>query len=265
MARLKGKLYKGVVGNTVLKGYRGEQLLIIKADTPIAHMTEGTRKAAWEFGKASNLAASIRWSLGAVIANFNDGTAVSRLNAEVLYCLNAARDPQTDEYQYHIDSFGTLAGFEFNINSKMRANFFAAPQVSLNENTLEIRLPELYIPRDIKFPKNVVYCKFIITVGMIDLINRRLSALPSQSVEIPYSYNAVTLPAHTFSFEPEPGCLCVTGFTLHYYEKTFAGVFLVNSKSFSPTAILNAQIMDGNVDPERTKDWMDMAVAGKKK
>lgn len=265
MAKLKGKLYKGVVGNTVLKGYRGEQLLIIKADTPIAHMTEGTRKAAWEFGKASNLAASIRRSLGAVIGNFNDGTAVSRLNPEVLYCLNAARDPQTDEYQYQTDSFSALAGFEFNINSRMRANFFAIPQVCLNENILEIRLPEMHIPKDVKFPKDIVYCKFIITVGMVDLVNGRLSALPSQSIEIPYSYNTVTLPAHTFSFVPEPGCLCVTGFTLHYYEKTFAGVFLMNSKSFSPTAILNAQMIGGDVDPEKTKDWMEMETVGNKK
>lgn len=147
----------------------------------------------------------------------------------------------------------------------MRANFFAIPQVCLNEHILEITLPELQIPKDIKFPKDIIYCKFIITVGMVDLVNGRLSALPSQSIEIPYSYNMVTLPAHTFSFVPEPGCLCVTGFTLHYYEKTFAGVFLMNSKSFSPAAILNAQMMEGNVDPERTKDWMEMEVVGKKK
>jgi len=246
MATLNGKFYRGAVGNTVLKKYRGKQMLAIKPHISKDKMSAGSKKAAKTFGKASTLAGYIRRSLlDNVITHNYDGTMIYRFNTEILHALNTSKNPQDQSYEFAADAFDHLSGFEFNVNSPMRYQFFVKPEITLTETLLQVALPEFTVPEQVKFSKNIEHCKLFIMTTMVDLQQDRVRTCEPQLLEIDYSYPSKTNPAHTFEFEVLPGKLCIVAFSLQYYEDTFAGPFYVNSKEFNPAAVLYARIAPG--------------------
>jgi hypothetical protein len=257
MAKRVGKFLKGLVGGTVLKEYRGKQLLIIKPHFNPDHLTEGTKKAAKTFGSASIVAYWIRTALRAVITKFHDGTMNYRLNTAVLNCLNAAQDQESRSFQFDPESFNGLRGFEFNVGSPLKNNFFAQPVTSISANTLEVAFPQIQVPNDIKFPKGSTYVRLVIGAVMLDLVYGHVNLISLQSMDI-QNNRAAPAPPRTFEFAVEPGCLCVTAISLQYFETTFAGDFIINSKTFNPAAVLSAGFAEGIVDPKQTKDWSEM-------
>jgi hypothetical protein len=255
MGTIKGKFIKGKAGSLVYREYRGKQIVQGIPDVIKTHRTEGTKKAAKIFGKASKLAGGIRWGLAYACANFYDGTMIYRFNTEILRCLNAIKDPETQQFNFSSDSFSTLAGFEFNTESMVKNNFFVQPSVAIEGTRLQVTIPEMQIPSALKWPiDRPECCKMIITNTMIDLKHGCTRNLKDpQVMEIPYSYTPSVVGAQTFDFEIVPGCLCVTAISLQYIEKTFVGQNIVNSKIFNPAAILHAYIDDGIIDPALTK------------
>ncbi len=246
MGSIKGKFIKGTVGSVVYREYRGTQIVQGKPKVIKSHRTEGTKKAAKTFGKASKLAGGIRWGLGYICGKFYDGTMIYRLNSEVLRCLNAIKDPETQQFNFNADSFRTLAGFEFNDGSLVKNNFFVQPSITIEGTSLKVTIPELHIPADLKWPiARPKCCKLMIATSIIDLKKGSTNFAKAQVMDIPYSYKQSIVASQTFEFEIIPGCLFVTGISLQYVEDTFIGENTVNSKSFNPAAILYAQIADG--------------------
>lgn len=258
MARLDGKFIKGTAGPIVYKRYRDLQVVQGRPRFTPGSQTKETKRAAAEFGLASKLSMNIRDNLSSIVTDFFDGKMVNRMNSEVIYILNQALDPQTGIYQFKSDSFSRLTGFEFNFNSPVRDNFFAQPQLTATETTLDIKIPELHLPQEMKFPKDGPLCKLSFAVGFFDLVHGRMELSPIQSTEIKYSFSPELIPEQNLSFEIEPGCLCITVISMQYCRSIFIGQVLTNTKSFNPVAVLNTFIAEGTVDQQRTKDWNSM-------
>ena len=251
MAKLKGKIIKGQVNNMVYREYRGEQIVQSVPRTKKKNRTEGTKKAATVFGKATKLAAQIRAGLHHTTARYYDGTMIYRLSAETLHCLNSAKDSETQTFNLKEDSFRSLLGFEFNLGSPVKSNLLVHPNITLEGTALKVEIPELKIPIELKFPEDRLdRCRIMIANTQIDLVNKQTYSPLPQLMDIPYTYQPTLVPGQTFEFEVVPGCLCITAISLLYINSSFGGDVIVNSKIFNPAAIVHAFISEGtNADP----------------
>jgi hypothetical protein len=258
MATLKGKFITGTAGANVYKKYRNKQVVTALPHFFPEKMTQPTKNAAATFGKSSKLAGRIRAALSKVITPNYDGTVVYRFNTEVLSCLNIAKNAANQTYEFTPDSFDSLAGFDFNVHSPMRYQLLAKPVIDITETLLRVTFPEMNAPEELRFPKSITNCKILINTAMVDLQNSRIRVCMPQSLDVGYAFPSSMIPAHTFDFDI-PGVLCIVGFSLQYFENTFAGNFYVNSKSFNPSAILYARIAPGELDGALTKDFSQVS------
>jgi hypothetical protein len=247
MATIKGKFITGTSGGNVYKRYRNTQVVTALPHFFPEKMTVPTKNAAATFGKASKLAGWIRRCLTGVITPNYDGTAIYRLNTEVLSCLNRSKNATDQTYDYAPDSFDSLPGFDFNVHSPMRYQFLAKPVIDITETQLLVTFPQMNAPEQLRFPKDIKNCKILINTVMVDLQNGRIRSCTPQSLDVGYTFPSSLIPAHTFEFDIMPGVLCIVGFSLQYFEDTFAGNFYVNSKSFNPSAILYSWIAPGEL------------------
>ncbi|MNJ98298.1 hypothetical protein D3C87_160610 [compost metagenome] len=260
MAKFDGKFLTGVIGPAVYKKYGNMQLVTSKSRLTKKQQTKNTHKAAAQFGIASTLAEQFRSVTTEIITDFYDGTMVYRFRTDVQKALRQAFDTQSETYHFTANTFDRLNGFEFNADSPVMDNFFVQPEQRVNGNILTIKLPEIHVPKDMKFPVKASSCLLNIAVSMFDLTYGNRTMCPVQSIEIPRDSGDNVIPAQELSFEIEPGCLCISMFSFQFIQKTFAGNLLINSKSFNPVAVFRAVIADGTVDQEHTKEWDDMSV-----
>ena len=93
MATKDGKFTRGAIDKMVYREYRGMQVIQAKPVGERFRLTEATKKAASLFGVASNLASHFRYNMWDTIGDLQDGTMVSRFNAEVLFAIRQAHDP----------------------------------------------------------------------------------------------------------------------------------------------------------------------------
>lgn len=261
MGRLDGKYIRGLVGESVFKKVGKTQIVQGKSKKKIKQ-TAATKKAAGVFGKASNLASDIRVALAQTIGD-HDNMAISRFTGENALILNSALIPGSQKFDFSNAVFDKLNGFEFNINSPVRRLLFAQPMVITTDEAIKIALPEMHIPKDLKFPTEGNNCILAFQLAQFDLENYKRLEQQTQSIEIKYEYKPLTVAATEFSFTAQPGCLCIITVTLRYFTKTFAGNLGINSKSFNPAAILKAFMIPGTVNPEATKKWREMAFNAK--
>lgn len=258
MAKLDGDFLRGMIGPVVNKKYRNKQVITQSPKYNPNKRTEPSKKAAVQFGVSSNLACSLRDNFEHVIVGLYDGPMINRLLKEVRIVLEQSMDQQNEIFHFDSESFSRLNGFEFNEDSPVRDNLFIQPVTTLTGQNLQVSFPEMHIPRDLKFPKTSGLCMLGVALGMYDLSNGRSTMSPVQSVEIKYNPVGAVLPARTFDFEIESGCLCIVVISMQYLKTTFAGNMLINNKQFSPCGILKARIADGQPDPLKTKSWTKM-------
>jgi hypothetical protein len=256
MAKLKGKIIKGQVNNMVYREYRGEQIIQSSPKIKKKNRTDGTKKAAKVFGKATKLAAEIRLGLDNTTIRLYDGRMIYRLCKEVLHCLNSVKDSETQTFNLKEDSFRSLVGFEFNIDSPFKSNLLVSPTITVLGSTLKVSIPDLNVPIELKFPDNRIHhCRIMIENTLIDFANRiSYSPLP-QLLTIPNAYKPTVVAGQTVEFEVAPGCLCITAITLQYINPSFAGDVILNTKAFNPAAIVHAFIAEGTAEPGGKDDW----------
>lgn len=258
MARLDGRFIKGTAGPVVYKNYRDLQVVQSKPEFSPGSQTKKTKLAASSFGLAAKLAMNIRKKLDPIIGEFFDGPMVNRMNSDAIYIMGQAFNPETKIFTFNTESFSRLGGFEFNLNSPVRDNFFVQPEVSIAATTLKVKIPVIHLPHELKFPKDGRICSIGLAVAMFDLKHGRMMLNPVQTMTIKWSFEPVLVPAQTFDFEIEPGCLCIVAMCLQYTRTTFAGTLVVNTKAFNPAAILKGLIAEGVPEKSRTKDWEEM-------
>ena len=258
MARVNGKFITGKIGPTVYKKYRNKQVIQKKPVFTPSSYTEPSKITAKIFGKASTLAMTMRNNLNPITTDFTDGEMVNRLNSEVVHILNQCKNIDKGIFDFRSDSFDRLNGFEFNQHSLVRNIFHVRPELEVTGNKLKISIPEMRLPQELNFPKEIRHCMLSFGLGIFDLTNGLHYFNPVQSTEIEYKYQADVIPPQQFEFKIQPGCLCVTVISLQFLRNTFAGKMFYNTIDFNPVAILKAFISDGEATKVKTINWQEM-------
>ncbi|ETZ19251.1 hypothetical protein [Pedobacter sp. V48] len=171
--------------------------------------------------------------------------AISRFTGENALLLNSALIGETQTFDFSIAAFNKLNGFEFDIDSPVRKQLFAQPRVTTTDEAIKIALPELHIPKDLKFPADGKNCVIAFQLALFDLQNYWRFAQETQSIEIKYKFKPLTIPETELNFDTQAGCLCGITVTLHYFTETFAGNLGINSNPFNPAAILKTFMIPG--------------------
>ncbi|RZM21282.1 MAG: hypothetical protein EOO88_33770 [Pedobacter sp.] len=258
MGKFDGKFIKGLVGKSIFREYRGQQIIQGVSRNKVKQHAH-SKAASAVFGTSSKLGSYIRAGLDGLITNNYDGGMSARFNGDLLFALRSALVKETQTFDFKSNSFNRLAGFEFNIHSPLKNNFFAQPTLSIDGGLLKIDIPEMHLPQDVKFPHAIQYCKMIVGTALFDLTNGYYRDAEYEVLDFKYQNEPSVIPSAHFSFQTEPGCLCITGISLRFYEKTFLGDTYINDKIFNPTAILNAVLLPGEVDELKTKKWDSMS------
>lgn len=262
MARMDGKFIRGIAGDLTFRKVKDQQIVQGKTKKKQIDMTAATCNAAFIFGRASTLASYIRVEIDPIIG-FYDGGMISRFTGECNQILQQAATAEENVYDYSQTHFNRLNGFEFNIESPVKNYLFAQPIVTLTEQTVTIDLPEIKIPKELKFPENAQYCTVAFSVSLFDLNTNQYFSNEIKSFEIEWKPKAFSFPAQQLVFEGSPGCLCIIALALYYSERTFAGKAVLNNKKLSPSAILKADFCPGETVPKN--GWQEMTFNDKKK
>jgi len=244
MAILKGKFLIGIVGSVVCRTHRGRQVISGKPRGK-QKLSEGTKKSANTFGKASNFARQIRNTIADVMTSNYDGTMNYRLNQEVVHILTKARDPDTRMFYFGPSSFDALTGFQFNINSPFNHSLQVPPYISVVDNQLTLHLPEINVPTDLKFPPNAGSCNINFTVVEFNLLTgkKRRALMGTKTIVNAKGVNA----AQEWTVPLQEGWFSVIAMSLNYVQHTFAGNVVLNSKEFCPALIIQAGFIT-NID-----------------
>lgn len=259
MATVKNGFKRGRVSDVTYSERDGVQIVKGFSKKPKYDKSIASIESSTVFGKASNLASYFRDSMTPIHNELNDGGMSVRLTGVVVTCLRPELDDTNLNFNFKDSSFRRLIGFEFNIKSPFQNYFFAQPVIDYTvENQVEIKIPEMKIPKDLVFPAGVHNCKLVLTCGLFDLENGALDEPNSVMFDIENTFKATKIPAMVATFETRPGCLCMIGISLQFYKRTFAGEFIINNKEFNPGAILSTQIIVGVADPSNKDTWYEM-------
>lgn len=261
MARFDGKHLRGLVGPTISKVHRGKQIIQSKAVTPKSARTKGTKNAAEVFGYGSSLACAIRKAFNTVVSGFHDGDMNTRFLTEILQSLRQDLDEKTNRVILEELNFAALDGFDFNLCSPLKKSLLVKPEVTVTGNILQIELPELQLPQDLKFLKSATHCRLNCTVVSFDLKNERMLLQEVHTADI--SFTDKTLAPQQWAFETEPGCLTVPVLSLGFMKHKMGGLVIINSQKFSPAAILETVFSSGEIDEAKTKKWQRMRFSPK--
>lgn len=263
MAKFDGKFIRGAVGKTTFRKLGNKQIIQGKTDKEQISMTPATIKASYIFGRASTLASYIRDSVFQIVRSYYDSKMISRFTGQCNQIIQQAATDKDEVFHFNQDQFTRLNGFEFNMDSPVKKYIFTQPLVDLTEQKVTINVPEIQIPKDLKFPTDIWHCTLAFNVSLFDLTHNQYRTQEVQSIEIEHKVAPSTIPAQQFSFEGSPGTLAIITLGLYYSEKTFAGKAITNNKKFSPAAILKAEFCPGEI--VKQEHWQEMQFNEKKK
>lgn len=252
MAIFDGKRLRGIVGNVVFKDGKDKKNTIVQQAPVVVRQSEKTKVASKVFGQGSILAGVIRRAMEIITRECYDSGMCNRFNKPVRDILNKCFDKETETYHFQEDSFESLIGFEFNLQSLVSNSLYVKPVVSVNDSQLQVSLPEIQVKQQLKFPVGANLCEIGVVVCFVALEQGVKQDELFQSIEI--GSDATVLPAHDFTFEVPEGCLCVVGLGLNYFHKQNDIKTVKTHKTFNPANICGAIITEGVlVDPGLVK------------
>lgn len=260
MARFDGKHFRGKIGDTSYKVYR-EQQVVSGASTKAEFVrTEPIDRSSNLFGKVSTLNSYIRMYMSALYDKFHDGEMLGRLNASTNLAMNSVFNEEQLTFSFTPDTFNRLAGFEFNIKSRVADVFLAHLAVTYTEGKVSILIPELIVSKQIEFPSASTKCRVIFSRTHFDLEHGYGQDSESNHITVVKDKTLALIPPQTVEFTTEPGCLCLIGIGFHFYKESFIGEVMINNKEFSPVAILSAYMIEGtHVLPVDVEGWSTMS------
>lgn len=258
MARFKGKFLIGAIGNLTFKKHREEQILQRKPGKGRVKQTKATKKAALVFGKASRFSNCIRQSFGFLIDDRHDGGMVNRLNKENFAIFKQCYQPETENYEFKPDSFRRLNGFDFNTKSLLKDSLWVEPSVQLIGQELQIRIPDLEIPADFKFPNRSNICNVELNVYLLSIRTGFEKRLHLEAMQI--SEDEKMVQAREWKVEVPDGCICITGLALHYYKVQGNMMTPAYHKEFNPAVILNATVSNGEFNLPWNSSWQPAGI-----
>lgn len=263
MAKFDGKFIRGAVGNTTFRKQGNKQIIQGKSKKEQINMTPATLNASYIFGRASTLALYIRIATHQIVRSYYDTGMISRFTGQCNQALQLAATDKDGVFDFSQNYFSRLNGFEFNLASPVKKHLFTQPVVNLTEQNITIDIPEIQIPKELKFPTDIWHCTLAFNVSLFDLTNNQYKTQEVQSIEIEHKGQPATIPAQQFTFNAVPGALAIITVGLFYSENTFAGKAIINNKEFSPVAVLKAEFCPGEMLKQEL--WADMQFNDKKK
>ncbi|WP_158800316.1 hypothetical protein [Pedobacter sp. L105] len=254
MAIKRGKFVVGSIGTAVYKVVKGRQILQSAPGKGGVRQTEATKESAGLFGKSSGLAKSIRSTMSPVINSYYDGTMIFRLTTAVSAIVRHNYNPKTLAYTFTSESFDSLNGFEFNVNSPLKKYLWSIPQSQFFDNVLTVTLPEIQINEGLEFPKNATNCVLKISIGILNL-EEGLYYTTQNFRKVEINDNQGIQEQQQFSFQVPPGCLCIACVALDYYKMVGNLAIASNHKAFNPSAIFATYLNIGTFNPEKPIQW----------
>jgi hypothetical protein len=245
MARFDGKHFKGKIGVTIYKVYRGQQLVTGQSKKESISRTEPMDRSSNLFGRVSTLNSYIRACMSPLVDQFHDGEMLGRLNKSTNLAMNSVFNKKQLTFSFTPETFNRLAGFEFNEQSCVEDVFLAHLAVTYAEDNVSILIPELTVSKQIEFPSQCTKCRIIFLRTLFDLENGYEQESELKLISIVKNKESDLIPPQTVEFTTEAGCLCVIGIAFHFYKESFIGEVMTNSKEFNPAAILSAYMTEG--------------------
>lgn len=239
MAIAKGQHHSGKIGHLVGRVFNGKQVLQSIGKKP--NQTEATKRSATLFGTNSSIAFWIR----RILCNNaeKDSKVNYRLNSALYAIIRQCHDKANNSFTFTKDSFDELRGFEFNLSSPLAYYLSLKPQLRVEGKHLIVTVPELQVPRRFKFPVNAVSCAPILDVLLYVPAEGALWEVSYELEEINNVKGSVS--PQEFSMNFPPGCIGLVGISLFYYSKEHNLKKMMNSKAFSPAAIVGAILNPG--------------------
>jgi len=256
MARVTGKHVTGVLGPVTLRRYRKKQTMSIRSGEKIKQ-TVATKKCSSTFGKANMLVQSVRSRFAPYTRDFCDGTMYNRMNSVMSMIFYESIDTETMEFSFTKKSFDKLSGFDFNIKSPLIHSLRVKPEVSLDEHDIVIKMDELKIPVQLKFPAKSQFCKITFSIVLYRLKEALMIGIPEEQ-SLVISKNQKVFEAQEFRFRVPAGCLCLLGCFLDFYCNSGEFQLLQNNEVFNPAAILSALISPGEYQKIDNRRWRKM-------
>ena len=239
MAIAKGHLHSGKIGHLIGRIVNGKQVLQSIGKKP--RQTDGAKKSAELFGTNSSIAFWIRH----ILCNNadKDSAMVNRLNSATYAVIRQCNDKTMDSFTFTQDSFDSLRGFEFNLNSPLIKHFWIKPQLKIENQQLNVTLPEFQVPKHLRFPMHAISCTPILDIL---LYVPSEGALWESSYELDEIKNTKgTVSYQEFNVTVPPGCICFVGLSLFYYSKEHNLKKMMNHKGFSPAGICGVILNPG--------------------
>jgi len=253
MARRIGDFLVGVVGPISLRVNNGKQVVSSRVAPGTMKQTEATKRSAGSFGSASTFASCMYRKHKIPLADMGDRSTFNRLNKKSVEIWNNSRNAETDKYRFSTESFSSLSGFDYNIESPLMKRVAALPVISYEAGLLTVAYTKVFQEIKLKFPPKSHQCVIIATVAIFDLEKQKTTnVLLAENCII--NSNKPGLNAIEFKFEVPGGCLCVVSMFLKYYTVVH-GRTLLNTKKFSPAAICGAIITPGRYQDDDGRIW----------
>jgi len=237
MAVVKGKFIIGAVGPVIYKIYRGQQVITGKARGKVKISAE-TIKSASTFGKASSFATQLRTSVSQIVTSNYDGTMPHRLTRDIVHVLIKGLDPETGTFYFNASSFEALRGFQFNIKSPFDYSLQELPYISVSGNEVTLHLPEIIVPKHLKFPPKATSCHINFSMVEFNLVDKTRKITLLGSTTIANSKSAI--PAQEWKAPVKPGWFSVIAMSLIYVQRNFTGEVALNTKEYCPAMIVSA-------------------------
>lgn len=259
MAILKGKQWIGKIFNIIIREQNGQIVGQSQPAPKSVKQTKATVQASRGFGRATRFGAMIRRQFEPLINDCRHATMHSDLSGLLNKLLDRALDKKTNLYHFTPHSFEGLSGFNFQQKSPLEDQLLEWPDTAFEQGILRITLPELQVPRDLKFPQFSRHCTLTLSIRCFALADgyHERELLPQHSVEIPVDVPIV--PEQEFSFPVPEGCLAIAAICLRYSAAYYNMPSGYNHKNFNPAAIIAAVIHPGSFSYDK-KRWSGSTV-----
>jgi hypothetical protein len=257
MARRKGNYLTGVIGPVVTRVVNNKQIVSSKVPKGKIKHTPETKKSNQTFGMASALASQIRYTIGKQLSGMVDFDMCSRLSGAVFSILSRTRNKITREYHFDLDTFESLSGFNFNQSFRVSNRLKTMPEISWDENILQVGFPQIHQPGYLQFSYGSYKCTVTLTVSLFRLqeglmvseaVSREFIILKEVGVEKPLNYE----------FEVPAGCFYVLGIFMQYAALARNGFVAPNSPKLTAACICKAAIAEGEYRSRDNYRWEEM-------
>ena len=238
----KGMVH-GTAGSVVYRRYRNKN--IIQGKPRKFKQTSASIRASTEFGLSSTTAAVIRTAFQSAYVH-RDGEAVSRSTQHVYRAIRGSQSRIAGQRDLHDADLESIIGMDFNINSRISEVLQVSPRVERDgQGRISVFMGALNAQTDLRVPAGIrkAASKYRIRFSLIGFNFRQeyYEYLEVRDLEL-RKYGELDAQEIRFETQPEADQLLMLSVSLLAYSETRMeeGYVLLNSKAFSPCAIIAA-------------------------